>query len=74
MRCKLKGSVIACGTLLSKTDAMYISLLLLCPFIHLVTRNVDVMAGALGCPAIPSHEDEGCNLEMVLLRFTQMLL
>lgn len=73
MRCKLKGSVIAPGTLPSKTDAMYTSSLLLCPFIHLVTGNVEVMAGALGRRAISYHEDEGCHLERVLLGVTQML-
>lgn len=52
---------------------MYTSSLLLCPFIHLVTGNVEVMAGALGRRAISYHEDEGCHLERVLLGVTQML-
>ena len=45
--------------------------LLLCPFLHPVTGNVEMMAGALA--ASSDHEAEGYNLGMVFLSFIQML-
>ena len=69
VRCKLKDSIIGYGNLPSKTDGMYL-LSLLRPFFPLVMGNVGVIPGAPA--AISHHEDEGCNIGMVLLRFIQM--
>lgn len=38
--------------------------------LHPVTRNVDVIAGVVATTS--DHEDEGCDLGMVLLSFIKM--